>query len=128
MSARQDDDRHSQQAHGAQAKGSADLSAWEGQAALAFSAPQRPLAPAAPSRPEPASPETDPDADDKAEVSWVASASGRELLAATQRWARRLPARLWGFIRSRSVEQWAWFAVLIIAALLRFRDLGAKPL
>ena len=96
MSARQDDDRQSLQAQGAQANGPAELTAWEGQAALAFSAPQRPLAPAAPVRPEPARPEIGQDPDDEAEVSRVAGASARDLLAITQDWTRELhvPPRL----------------------------------
>ncbi|HEY7850185.1 MAG TPA: flippase activity-associated protein Agl23, partial [Ktedonobacterales bacterium] len=132
MSARQNDDRQRQQTHGQQASGSADLTTWEGQAALAFSAPQGPLTAPAPTRPEPArpatDPEPDPEPDDEAEVTWVAGPSAGAMLAATQSWLRRLPARLWDFIRSRSVEQWAWVAVLLVGALLRFWDLGAKPL
>jgi predicted membrane-bound mannosyltransferase len=36
--------------------------------------------------------------------------------------------RVWGYIRHMSVEQWLWIAVLLLATILRFWDLGAKPL
>jgi uncharacterized protein (TIGR03663 family) len=39
-----------------------------------------------------------------------------------------LPARGLAWLRQRTWEQWAWVAVLGLAALLRFWDLGAKAL
>ncbi len=41
---------------------------------------------------------------------------------------RDLPKTTWNAIRGASVEAWAWVAVLFVGLLLRFWDLGAKPL
>jgi len=34
----------------------------------------------------------------------------------------------WGFIRTRSIEQWAWVAVILLAGVLRVWGMGDKPL
>ena len=106
------------------ASGSPAARDWQGQPALAFAAPQGPLATTAPTRPEPARPASD----DPPEISTLAGPSASEALAVLLAWLRTLPIKLWGYLRTRTPEQWAWVAVLVIAALLRFWDLGAKPL
>ncbi|HZC06732.1 MAG TPA: flippase activity-associated protein Agl23 [Ktedonobacterales bacterium] len=126
MSARQNDDRQSQKARDQQAHGPADLSAHDGQAALAFASTEMPQGSAVAQVPAPTEP-TEPDAD-MVESEAIAGPSVTELLAGVGERLRRLPPSLWDFIRGRSVEQWAWFAVLAVAALLRFWNLGAKPL
>jgi predicted membrane-bound mannosyltransferase len=44
------------------------------------------------------------------------------------RWAATHGERLWHGVRGMTVEQWAWVAVLALAAGLRIWDLGGKPL
>src|SRR5690348_2041370 len=34
----------------------------------------------------------------------------------------------WDYIRSMRIEQWLWIGVILLATILRFWDLGAKPL
>ncbi|HET8907152.1 MAG TPA: flippase activity-associated protein Agl23 [Ktedonobacterales bacterium] len=36
--------------------------------------------------------------------------------------------RMWDYVRHMSIEQWLWIAVLLLATVLRFWNLGAKPL
>jgi uncharacterized protein (TIGR03663 family) len=118
MSARQDD--QSQQARRGQGAAAADTTAWEEQAALALT-PQGALAAQAPAPPEPET--TD---------GWGAvvtpGPSLRDVGNVTLRWLRSLPLRLWDFLRRLSREEWAWIAVLTLAILLRFWDVGAKAL
>lgn len=125
MSAGQDE--HRQQAQRRQeAIEATDMGAWEGQAALALS-PQvsqelrEPLAAQAPTRPE-------PDTGGEPERAAIPAPSLGEMAAPLVDWLRAQPSRLWGVIRNLSMEQWAWFAVLVVATALRFWDLGAKPL
>jgi hypothetical protein len=122
MSARRHQKR--QQPRSQRARETSALHGWKDQPALAFAAPQGPLATTAPTRPEPAQPASD----DAPETTTLAGPSASEMLAVLLAWLRTLPIKLWSYLRSRSPEQWAWVAVLVVAALLRFWDLGAKPL
>ncbi len=36
--------------------------------------------------------------------------------------------QMWDYIRSMRLEQWLWIGVILLATILRFWDLGAKPL
>lgn len=45
----------------------------------------------------------------------------------SERMVRR-SRRVWDSIRDMSPEQWLWIGVILLAAILRFWDLGAKPL
>ncbi len=126
MSARHDDARRRARRRQRPSVTAETTGAWEGQAALSL-APQGlgelagPLAAQAPARPE-------PDLDDQAEVSVVAGPSIGELAANAGGWLRARPRRTWDAMRHMSLEQWAWLAVLLVAIVLRFWDLGAKPL
>ncbi|HEX2350388.1 MAG TPA: flippase activity-associated protein Agl23 [Ktedonobacterales bacterium] len=122
MSARRHQKR--QKPRSQQARETSALHGWKDQPALAFAAPQGPLATTAPARPESAQPASD----DAPETTTLAGPSAGETLAVLLAWLRTLPLKLWSYLRSRSPEQWAWVAVLVVAALLRFWELGAKPL
>src|SRR5512142_2271698 len=109
MSARRHHKR--QQARVQPASGSPTARDWQGQPALAFASAQGPLGPlatAAPTRPEPAQPSSD----DRPETSTLAGPSASEALTVLLAWLRTLPIKLWGYLRSRTPEQWAWVAVL----------------
>ncbi|HLZ21449.1 MAG TPA: flippase activity-associated protein Agl23 [Ktedonobacterales bacterium] len=41
---------------------------------------------------------------------------------------KELPGAIWAKLRNYSPEQYCWFGVLLLAAILRFWDLGGKPL
>ncbi|HEX8996272.1 MAG TPA: flippase activity-associated protein Agl23 [Ktedonobacterales bacterium] len=122
MSARQDDSRQQaqrrQEANGASLVGDSD-----GQAALSL-APQglrEPLATEAPARPE-------PDTGDEPERAAIPAPTVGEMVGPIGAWLRDQGQRAWNGVRGLSREQWAWVAVLFLAMVLRFWDLGAKPL
>ncbi|MDE3230975.1 MAG: TIGR03663 family protein, partial [Chloroflexota bacterium] len=113
MSAYQDDQR--QRAREGQQPGA---DGWQGALALTG---QGALAAQAPAGPE-------TEGETEGAYGSIEPISGREVLANIGRSLRDAPLRLWAVIRGLNGEQWAWIAVLALAALLRFWDLGAKPL